>query len=557
MRHRLLVLVCLALGAMAAPAAAATAPARVAFAIAPPGPSSGLGDPATPSLALPNAGVLTFLVNSSGTTTRALALRRDGSPDPAFGRGGVAVLPSVGIGLQIGQAERLADGRLLIAGSARDATPPFSPLRLVLLRLLPGGTPDPSFGTNGVVVVSSLSPSEGAAPVAVASDGSIVITGSRLTPGETNPLNPATTDWVVARLNADGTADASFGVVTIPVGAGRRAEGTSVATAPDGSIVAVGRANAMPGSFRQTFAIVGLTASGAPDPAFNGGAPALVPLEDVRRLERRAGGTLELIGRQGVARFTAAGALDTTFGTAGKLSFVTGAALDYLPTPDGGALLRVGAPHTAPVDIDRRIGVRRVTAAGALAGSTTLFTPFGGGFARPDNRTIVDVSQNAFSGQLLRRDDGSFLVIGGLSVQVPIGKMDAISAPFLAAQAFTPDLVPDRSFGGPAQPARLTVQIRRQRARTGATKSRVLLRLTASQAGLVALRVRDARKRVLASGTHPVFVAGSKIVSVGLTSLGRRVLGRARQGLRINVRHDYRDIFAAEAIGVTQGRLGR
>lgn len=557
MRRRLLVLVCLALGAMPAPALAATAPARVAFAIGAPAYSSGLGDPATPSLALPNAGALTFLANSSGTTTRALALRRDGSPDPAFGRGGVAALPSVGIGLQIGQVERLADGRLLIAGSARDATPPFSPLRLVLLRLLPSGAPDPTFGAGGVVVVTSVSPQEGAAPVAVASDGSIVITGSRLKPRETNPLNPATTDWVVARLNADGTADASFGVVTIPVGAGRRAEGTSVALAPDGSIVVAGHANAAPGSFRQTFAIVGLSASGAPDPAFNGGAPALVPLEDVRRLERRPGGALDLIGTQGVARFTAAGALDTTFAAGGKLSFVAGSAFNYVPTPDGGALMPVSPPAGAPIDVDRRIAVRRVTAAGAFAGATTLFTPFGGGLARPDNRAIVDVRQNAFSGTLLRRDDGSFLLLGGLSIYVPLDKASTFTAPFFAAQAFTPELVPDRSFGGPAQPARLTVQIRRQRARTDAAKRRVLLRLTASQPGLVALRVRDARKRVLASGTHPVYVAGSKIVGVGLTSLGRRVLGRAGKGLRISVRHDYRDIFAAEAIGVTTGRLGR
>jgi uncharacterized delta-60 repeat protein len=553
--RRLAVLVCVALCAMAAPAAAATAPARVAYAISPPGYSAGFSDPATPNLALPDAGVLTLLADNSGATTRALALRRDGSLDPAFGRGGVVALPSVGIGLQIAQAERLADGRLLLAGAARDSGT-FSPLRLVLLRLLPSGAPDPSFGTGGVVVITTISPQAGAAPVAVASDGSIVVTGSRLKPGEPNPLNPATTDWVVARLQPDGTPDASFGVITIPVGAGRRAEGTSAATAPDGSMVVVGHANAAPGSFRQTFAIIGLTASGAPDAAFNGGAPALVPLEDVRRLERRPGGALDLVGTQGVARFTAAGALDTTFATAGKLSFITGSVLDYLPTPDGGALMQDAPAASAPTDIDRRIAVRRVTAAGALGGSTTLFTPFGGGFARPDNRTLIDVRQNAFSGRLLRRDDGSLLLIGGLRVYVPTGKMDSISVPFLAAQAFTPELVPDRSFGGPAQPARLTVQIRRQRARTDAAKRRVVLRLTASQAGLVALRVRDARKRVLASGTHPVYAAGTKIVSVGLTSLGRRVLGRARHGLRISVRHDYRDIFAAEATGVTQGRLG-
>jgi len=60
---------------------------------------------------------------------------------------------------------------------------------------------------------------------------------------------------------------------------------------------------------------------------------------------------------------------------------------------------------------------------------------------------------------------------------------------------------------------------------------------------------------VLASGTHPLHSAGSTILGVRLYSAGTRMLSRARRGTRITVRHEYRDLLAAAATGVTKGRL--
>ncbi len=49
--------------------------------------------------------------------------------------------------------------------------------------------------------------------------------------------------------------------------------------------------------------------------------------------------------------------------------------------------------------------------------------------------------------------------------------------------------------------------------------------------------------------------AGTVIISVRATTDGRRLLRRARKGLRIAVRHEFRDILAATATGLTKGRL--
>lgn len=365
------------------------------------------------------------------------------------------------------------------------------------------------------------------------------------------------------KLGPDGVADASFGVATIPVGSGRRAAGTSIVVTPEGTIVVLGFTTQAPRSFMTSTLLAGLTAAGAPDPAFNGGVPVIVPFDGPDRLLRRASGALDLIGTGAIVRFGAGGMLDTSFAAGGRLAFSEGEFLgSYVAAPDGGALI-LGmrgaggppAPGRPPVDPDRRITLSRLTAGGTIAGSTSLYTPFGGGEAAPYHRIALPAVQNSFGSELLRRDDGSYLLLGGLDIRVSTGKMDTSRAPFVAAQAFTPTFAPDATFGGPQQPASFKVQIRRRRAVTSGARRFVALRVTASQVGLVSIRVRDRANRLLASGTHPVYAAGTVIMSVRATTDGRRLLSRARKGLPIAVRHEFRDILAATATGLTKGRL--
>ena len=81
-------------------------------------------------------------------------LRIDGSLDPSFGSGGVAIRPFGPAGrCVVNQMVRQRDGRLLFAGQVepRPNEPPRSEA-LAVMRLLPNGEKDRSFGRDGLVV---------------------------------------------------------------------------------------------------------------------------------------------------------------------------------------------------------------------------------------------------------------------------------------------------------------------------------------------------------------------------------------------------------------------
>ena len=134
------------------------------------------------------------------------------------------------------------------------------------------------------------------------------------------------------------------------------------------------------------------------------------------------------------------------------------------------------------------------------------------------------------------------------------GEGEGFSTGFVAVGGYTPLLEPDMSFGGPRAPAQARATPPRRRARVAAQLRRVLVRVTTSGAGLVQVRVRDARGRVPAQGVGAVDAAGTSAVRVGLTTNGRRILRRGRS-LRVRVGHDLRDVLTARAGGVLAGRL--
>jgi uncharacterized delta-60 repeat protein len=164
--------------------------------------------------------------------------------DPGFGNGGTLTLDAfVGADLAV-----QPDGRLLLIGTA-DTTPPTAPpnsvTELSVMRLLPDGTPDESFGDNGTgatnVSVTSLTSPTGdpnrdrGNAIALQPDGRIVVAGVA---GSIN------TNFAVARLLADGTLDTEFtdtGVMTIDF-SGSADVAESVAVAGDGKIVLAGLA---------------------------------------------------------------------------------------------------------------------------------------------------------------------------------------------------------------------------------------------------------------------------------------------------------------------------
>lgn len=203
--------------------------------------------------------------NRDGTTDFAVArYASNGAPDAGFGGGGVAVI-GLGAG-SIDFASSVAvqpDGRILVGGTSNV----FSSNDFAVVRLLAAGTPDPGFGSGGITTKDFLVGSDdiGSALV-LQSDGKIVMGGT------TGDLGGQNGDFALARWNANGTPDTSFG------------GGTAAARTSFGG-----------GSWDEAYGL-----------ALSGGKLLLAGFTTV-------GGNRDFA----LARFSTAGILDTTFGAGG------------------------------------------------------------------------------------------------------------------------------------------------------------------------------------------------------------------------------------------------
>jgi uncharacterized delta-60 repeat protein len=357
-----------------------------------------------------------------------LALARylpDGSLDPTFGTGGQVVAPTSGPPLTIAYAATIdSSGRIVVAG---DIAPPGGGTRFAVARFNPDGSLDSSFGSGGAVTTTfSLDGVGEARSLAIDSSGRIVAGGWNYDDTGRNP------EFALARYEPNGTLDPTFGsggkvvtpFVTPPydkinsialdsagriVAAGNTATNSGYELAvtrynPDGSLDSSfgtgGKVSAAAfgssGNFAAThvivdpsdrpliglaptprkelFGVARLTASGAPDPSFNGtgfatasfpnraggnGANSLV-LDSAGRIVAAAGGTATVAFGAGVAvaRFLPDGTLDDSFGSGG-----------LVVTEKAQGLTNAGA-KSVTLDASGRI----VTAGFGTAGGTSGFT---------------------------------------------------------------------------------------------------------------------------------------------------------------------------------------
>jgi uncharacterized delta-60 repeat protein len=178
----------------------------------------------------------------------------DGTLDPSFGDGGVAVLPTT---YDTGPRVVLAqpDGKLVAAGPLSGVTAGGSPWHaIVIARVDAEGSLDPSFGTNGLATHTSHGvqlPYFGA----VLPDGHIVLAGAA-----DGPFG-----FEAVRLDTNGTPDPSFGTAGWGfIGPQDNVFSHAAAVEPDGRVDVAG------GRFVGRF-----TPDGFPDTTFgtNGVAP--------------------------------------------------------------------------------------------------------------------------------------------------------------------------------------------------------------------------------------------------------------------------------------------
>jgi uncharacterized delta-60 repeat protein len=153
----------------------------------------------------------------------------------------------------------------LAAGASGLGQGPYGDFKL--MRLLPDGTPDPTFGTGGIVTTDSGGGNDNPNAMVVQPDGKILIGGLSDAAG-TGP------DWAMVRFNPDGSLDTSFGVSGLIstshssfVGDGETIEG--LVLQPDGKIVAAGHYRDELGARR--IAVGRYTSSGALDSTFGTG----------------------------------------------------------------------------------------------------------------------------------------------------------------------------------------------------------------------------------------------------------------------------------------------
>jgi uncharacterized delta-60 repeat protein len=164
-----------------------------------------------------------------------LRMLPDGRSDPSFGKKGFAisnVAPHRGIEANATDIALLPDGRILLSGSLEGK----DRLSVALARYRPNGRPDPSFGEGGVVRTASgryLAMED----MAVRRDGRIVLAGYRA-------AKRAPAQVAALRYLPSGRPDPSFGEGGLfSKQLAYESAATSLLVLPDGKIVIGGRSN--------------------------------------------------------------------------------------------------------------------------------------------------------------------------------------------------------------------------------------------------------------------------------------------------------------------------
>jgi len=219
---------------------------------------------------------------SSGSAASSAA----GSLDPSFGASGKVTTSNIAPSGAV-KAALQPDGNIVVATTLSN--------QFGVVRYLPSGTLDSSFGSGGVVRTSLTNGFDTVKSMAIDGAGRIVVAGSA-----SDPTN-ATAVVGIVRYEANGTLDASFGrggVVTTSL-LGNRDVGNVVLLEPDGKILVGGSA---------------LTCFGR-----------------------------GCVNDTALVRYDANGALDSTFGSGGKSVTKGNGAVDALALENDGSILVLDA----------------------------------------------------------------------------------------------------------------------------------------------------------------------------------------------------------------------
>jgi uncharacterized delta-60 repeat protein len=379
-----------------------------------------------------------------------------GKLDPGFGNGGVVVnatAPGAGEDLQNGLAIQ-RDSRVVVGGSS-DMGSGAGGHQWRISRYTRNGDLDGSFGAGGTVTTSMSSAGgfdEHVWNLTLDNDGKIVAAGDAVT--ATGGF-----DVALARFNADGTLDTSFGTggkVTTAVGPEtRRDRAHDVAVLDEGKIVVAGFADMGPGAGRRNFMLARYNPDGTLDSSFGPGGIVVTAVApgDNNDVITTNGLTIDPAGRIVVtgqanmgsgaggvnfalARYLPNGSLDSSFDGDGIVTtaVASGDNFDSLVSAavdKDGKIITAGAADTGGFISD--LALVRYNADGSLDAS------FGTGGTVTMN--VGPGNTDDLLQDLVLQETGKILVGGGVAATAV-----EVDGDFLVAR-FNPDGSLDPSFG--------------------------------------------------------------------------------------------------------------
>ena len=356
--------------------------------------------------AIQSDGKIVLAGNSHNGTDSDFALIRyntDGTLDASFGAGGKVTTP-IGSGNDYGISAAIQDdGKIVVAGMSYGG----SSYDFALVRYTTAGALDTTFNSTGKVTTSFGSGDDAAYSVALQSDGKIVATGYY-------SISVSDHDFALARYNIDGSLDTSFdtdGKVTTPIGPSDNVAYASFIQS-DGKIVAGGYSYTDPNNW--DFALARYNTNGSLDTNFDTDGLVITSisgLDDfIYSVAIQSDGKIVAAGYSNngsnhdfaVARYTTAGALDTTFNSTGKVTTAIGSAnedIQSIAIQSDGKIVAGGFSNNGT---NEDFALIRYTTAGAL---DTTFNSTG-----KVTTTIGTGNERAYS--VIIRGDGK-IVAGG------------------------------------------------------------------------------------------------------------------------------------------------
>ncbi len=367
----------------------------------------------------------------------AVRYNASGSLDATFGTNGIYVLPTL-IGNLVASAKAVAvdlqpDGKILLAGTG--GTNNSSNQIFLIIRLNANGTLDTTFGSGGRVIrdIGGLNAyGQLSAMVFDAARSKIYVAGTTEIPD----TNGALYGYTIMRFNLEGSPDATFngtGTRTFPVADSRGLSTalTDIAVQPDGKIVATGgiqylipntpsiesfgtaRVN-LDGSLDSTFGTNGIVItdftyilSGTTTTLYHTAAASTVSiLPSGKIFTAGVGGS----GSGGMSRnfyfaaqLNADGALDSTFGTGGKVRAEGLAINDSVVAPNGKIIIvgtvssffAVGRLNASGL-LDSTFGTSGITTTDFNLGNTFSGEPAFAAALQPDGKIVVSGGDKNF-----------------------------------------------------------------------------------------------------------------------------------------------------------------